>query len=203
MNHERTFKFISIILVAAGVILLLLMGLRLNMKPYVELTFSALLFFVTAIYVMLTHEILNDNKKSREITYIERQIEEFYIPLERFFNKYTKIIFSINPKSTNDIFNDSPKEFLEYMNNTEHIINVNDAGITVNGSFYANPHFELYRHRYLAIDGSKETTNRFLSLIEKGEKIKVRDMEKLIKDMYFILENDLNQLNDELDELTH
>jgi hypothetical protein len=43
---------------------------------------NGMLFFLTAIYVWLTLRILKDNQKSREIEFIERQLEKLYYPLK-------------------------------------------------------------------------------------------------------------------------
>ena len=89
MKYKNTLRYISIILVALGVVFLLIMGFVSSLKPYVELIFSALIFFVTAVYVMLTSEILNDSQSSREITFIERRLEKFYYPLQAYMNSHT------------------------------------------------------------------------------------------------------------------
>jgi|LGVF01.1.fsa_nt_gb hypothetical protein len=47
---------------------------------------TVLLTFITIIYVVLTHLILNDQKKSRQILAIEKKLENVFSPLDEAVN---------------------------------------------------------------------------------------------------------------------
>lgn len=82
MLKINKFKNIALILVAVGVLILLVMAVFEELRPIIDISFNAMLFFVTAVYVMLTAEILADSQKARQIAYIERQLEKLYYPLK-------------------------------------------------------------------------------------------------------------------------
>ncbi|MCK4938131.1 MAG: hypothetical protein KAR85_05965 [Methanosarcinales archaeon] len=62
-----------------------------------NLSCSIILLFITAIYVSLTANILGDQRKSRQIAFIERRLEKLYYPIKDVLsNPFT-------PHSSNDV----------------------------------------------------------------------------------------------------
>lgn len=49
-------------------------------SSFANLAFTSLLVFVTWYYTNITRDILEDGKKSREISFMQKQLEEFYYP---------------------------------------------------------------------------------------------------------------------------
>lgn len=88
MLKSDIFKLFAFVLIALGVLLLLSKSLDPAWQTYIETTFNALLFFVTAVYVILTSEILADGKKAREIEFKRAQLEKLYLPLHFALNSF-------------------------------------------------------------------------------------------------------------------
>ncbi|WP_319506318.1 hypothetical protein [uncultured Methanolobus sp.] len=81
MRKDEIFEVIGYALILFSLFMLVLMGVFPGLLDFVELTFNALLVFVTLIYVVLTGKILSDNKKSRMVDFKRAQLEKFYLPL--------------------------------------------------------------------------------------------------------------------------
>ena len=53
-----------------------------NIIKLLNISFSVILVAITAIYVQLTWQIVNQTNKNSEITFIEKRLEKLYYPLE-------------------------------------------------------------------------------------------------------------------------
>ena len=88
MLKSEIFKLFGYVLIALSILLLLSKSLDPAWQTYIETTFNALLFFVTAVYVILTSEILADGKNAREIEFKRAQLEKLYLPLHFALNSF-------------------------------------------------------------------------------------------------------------------
>ena len=61
-----------------------------------NLSCSIILLFITAIYVSLTANILGDQRKSRQIAFIERRLEKLYYPIKDVLSNPITINYSSN-----------------------------------------------------------------------------------------------------------
>lgn len=74
-------KYNAVLLIGICIIVVIILeALKPSMNNIADLGFNGLLVLITFMYTSFTKDILEDGKKSREIEFIQRQLEYFYNP---------------------------------------------------------------------------------------------------------------------------
>ncbi len=198
MDKYNKKMFFYYILLAIVTLALMARSLDTRYESYVQIAFSGVFVFVTTIYVVVTAEILKDNQKTREIAYIERQIEIFYIPFKQFFTYDVKTNF--RPNAYGEARSSRPHVFLQYIDNPDNNVS-NDELVGLNYDNSDSIFKELEIHKYLSLKKSRDVFSRFFTIMNEGNKVSVTDMRTMIEDLDLAIESDTNQLMEKLDHL--
>lgn len=87
-------KASPLLVLAVGIIVLTFIGGFVPaFSSFVNFGFNGSLVLVTAVYVAITSDILNEEKKSREIEFMQKQLEFFYYPWLRIMEKVNQVSF--------------------------------------------------------------------------------------------------------------
>jgi hypothetical protein len=125
-----------------------------------EALFIGISAVITVFYVILTYGILLESKESRDIAFISRQLEEYYLPLHRYFNYCVGVEGCVGLMDTGIFL----KKFLD---NQSTLKSAGDLKITTSTrELCKNLHFELSNRKYLAKSKSQETLNKLFYFID-------------------------------------
>ena len=91
LNLKKTVSFEDILVVLIGIIVLLAVQFS-DVLETANAIFAGILAMITVKYTEITRKILEDNTKSRQISFTSKQLEELYYPLLDFLNEYTEVL---------------------------------------------------------------------------------------------------------------
>lgn len=159
---------------------------------------------LTAFYVSLTYGILLDGKKSRKAAFISKQLEEFYRPLELFFDYHMSILhFSVVPNSNEIMLVPQFRKKYENMDISDSI--QTSAYWRIDKPESQELYLKLYNQNYLMKPESDKVIGRLFTGIncfspDLSEKMSISEMLVFLKALEEAIGKDIKDLTGELFE---
>ena len=193
-TKKEIIKFVSfyifalIILVATIGIVITLSGIYLEIINYnldlvgiINVSLITILVLITGAYGYFTWQIVDDQKKSRQIDYTSKRLEKFYYPVLNFLNSYIYMV-SVDSKPE---------------------LRVRDNIFDIERRNSNSDYKDIVRHQYLM--KNNQTKYLFGEFVEKVLKLH-RAQDKEVIDLYDrfkkIVKQDIEMYEKELNELT-
>ncbi|WP_305311167.1 hypothetical protein [Methanolobus sp.] len=152
MNLKRVVDLENILVVLIGIIIVLAMQYT-EVLQSANAVFAGILAMITVKYTEITRKILEDNTKSRKISFITKQLEELYYPLLDFLKEYREVLYAAKWGKVQENSNNNPRK-LQYLGDRD---NSHDGCVIIT---------DLIRKKYLFKE--KETKVFFTIFVEGG-----------------------------------
>jgi hypothetical protein len=160
-------------------------SLDLNFTTLVDFLSNSLFISVTVVYVMATYRIvettkdsIKQNQESREIEFIEKRLEQFYMPLHNFLTAYISIRSKDNVNEL--IVNNELYQYDKRLQN----------------SLYK----DIVYHKYLVLPKTNPYFNHFLEIGMKQRNSSNPEVIKSYHDLMDEIDTDIKKLQLQLDE---
>jgi len=175
------FLFIILMVIQLSNIYLKLTNYNLDLIELIDVSLITILVLITGAYGYFTWQIVDDQRKSRQIDYTSKRLEKFYYPTLNFLKSYIKIVNHDSKPELRVPFNIS---FIEYRN--------------------SNPDYkDIIRNQYLM--KNNQTKSLFVAFVEKvlkSQRTQDKEVIDLCKRFKKIVEQDIKMYEKELDKLT-
>ena len=108
---------------------------------------SSLLIVVTAFYALDTHGMLKQSKDKQRIEYIERSLENFYIPVQDILHDKQYFLPKLCPARSNLHYAENKSKYLLHFNPPHPLTKLNPQAILYHVQSVKLKKFGLYKFR--------------------------------------------------------